>query len=133
MMKFSRQSRLLKPAQFRFVFQQPVRSTDDYFRILARGNGLQQHRLGLAVSKKSCAKAVGRNRIKRVVRESFRSRMIGQATNSALDLVILPTSKAAYQSNKTLDQSLSIHWQKLTRKAGDRGTGGQPDQLRTRK
>ena len=133
MMKFSRQSRLLKPAQFRLVFQQPIRSSDDYFRVLARRNGIQRHRLGMAVSRKACAKAVGRNRIKRVVRESFRSRMVGKATDNALDLVILPTAKAAIQSNKTLDESLSIHWQKLTGKAGDRNTGGQSDQLRTQR
>ena len=127
MMKFSRQSRLLKPAQFRLVFQQPIRSSDDYFRILARGNEIQRHRLGMAVSKKACAKAVGRNRIKRVVRESFRSRMVGQATDKALDLVILPTAKAANQSNKTLDESLSAHWKRLIRKADNRNTGNQLD------
>lgn len=131
MMKFSRQSRLLKPAQFRLVFQQPIRASDDYFRIMARPNGIQQHRLGMAVSKKACAKAVGRNRIKRVVRENFRTWMIGPVTDKALDIVILPTAQAANQSNKTLDESLSIHWQKLIKKAGDRYTGSQPDQLRT--
>jgi len=130
-MKFSRQSRLLKPAQFRLVFQQPIRASDDYFRIMARPNGIQLHRLGMAVSKKACAKAVGRNRIKRVVRENFRTRMIGPATDKALDIVILPTAQAANQSNKILDESLTIHWQKLIKKAGDRYTGSQPDQLRT--
>jgi len=133
MMKFSRQSRLLKPAQFKAVFQQPIRSSDDYFRILARANGLQQHRLGMAVSKKACAKAVGRNRIKRVVRENFRNRMLGPVTERTLDFVILPTARATNQNNKTLDESLSIHWQKLTRKARDRNTGSQPDQLRTQR
>ena len=132
-MKFSRQSRLLKPAQFRSVFQQPFRSSDDYFRIMARANGLQQHRLGMAVSKKACAKAVGRNRIKRVVRENFRNRMLGSVTESPLDFVILPTARAANQNNKTLDESLSTHWQKLTRKARDRTTGSQPDRLRTQR
>ena len=132
-MKFSRQSRLLKPAQFRSVFQQPFRSSDDYFRIMARANGLQQHRLGMAVSKKACAKAVGRNRIKRVVRENFRNRMLGSVTESPLDFVILPTARAANQNNKTLDESLSTHWQKLTRKARDRNTGSQPDRLRTQR
>jgi ribonuclease P protein component len=130
MMKFSRQSRLLKPAEFRLVFQQPIRSSDDYFRIMARVNEIQKHRLGMAVSKKACAKAVGRNRIKRVVRENFRNRMIGTVTDKALDIVILPTAQAANQSNKTLDESLSSHWQKLIRKAGDRNSGSQPDQLR---
>jgi len=131
MMRFSRQSRLLKPAQFRLVFKQPIRSFDDYFRIMARANGIQQHRLGMAVSRKACAKAVGRNRIKRVVRENFRSRMLGSETDEALDIVVLPTAQASKQSNKTLDESLSIHWQKLIRKAGDRKTGNQTDHLRT--
>lgn len=133
MMRFSRQSRLLKPAQFRSVFQQPFRSSDDYFRIMARTNDLQRHRLGMAVSKKACATAVGRNRIKRVVRENFRSRMLCQNADKTLDIVVLPTAKAASQDNKTLDESLLIHWQKLTTKAGDRNTGSQPEQLRTQK
>lgn len=132
-MKFSRQSRLLKPAQFRLVFQRPIRSTDDYFRVMARASGTQRHRLGMAVSKKACAKAVGRNRIKRLVRESFRARMIGAATDNALDIVVLPTAQAANQTNKQLDESLSNHWQKLTSKAGNISTGSQPDQLRTQR
>ena len=133
MMKFSRQSRLLKPAQFKSVFQQPIRSSDDFFRILARLNQRDHHRLGMAVSKKACSKAVGRNRIKRVVRESFRNRMLGSFSNHPLDMVILPTARATNQSNKTLDESLSTHWQKLARKAETRNTGGQPDQLRTQR
>ena len=56
-MKFSRQSRLLKPAEFKLVFQKPIRSSDNCFRILARTNGVQRHRVGMAVSKKACAKA----------------------------------------------------------------------------
>ena len=132
-MKFSRQSRLLKPAQFKSVFQQPIRSFDDYFRILARVNQIDHHRLGMAVSKKACSKAVGRNRIKRVVRESFRNRMLESTSENPLDMVILPTARATNQSNKTLDESLSIHWQKLARKAETRNTGGQPDQLRTQR
>jgi len=130
-MKFSRQSRLLKPAEFKFVFQQPVRSGDGSFRILARANEQQQHRLGMAVSKKACAKAVGRNRIKRVVRENFRTNMAQGLQEYALDFVVMPTNLAANQSNKTLDESLSTHWQRLIRKAGDQSNGSRQDQLRT--
>ena len=132
-MKFSRQSRLLKPAQFKLVFQQPIKSSDSYFRVLARENEIQHNRLGMAVSKKACAKAVGRNRIKRVVRESFRNRMLGQVMENSLDIVILPTALAAGQNNNTLNESLSTHWQTLTRKAGDRFTGSQPEELRTQR
>ncbi len=119
-MKFSRQFRLLKPAEFKLVFQKPIRSGDNYFRILARTNEIQHHRLGMAVSKKACARAVGRNRIKRLVRESFRARLAGSASDNTLDFVVLPTMAAANQSNKALDESLSAHWQRLTRKAGNR-------------
>lgn len=134
-MKFSRQSRLLKPAEFKFVFQQPVRSGDDSFRVLARLNEKQQHRLGMAVSKKACAKAVGRNRIKRVVRENFRNCMVpGSQNHSAehtLDIVVMPTNLAASQSNQTLDESLSAHWQRLIKKAGNQRNGSRQDQIRT--
>jgi len=97
---------------------------------MARINDLTQHRLGMAVSRKACAKAVGRNRIKRVVRENFRCNMLGQTTEKALDIVVLPTARAASQSNKTLDESLSNHWQKLTRIAGNLDPGVRVDQLR---
>ena len=130
-MKFSRQSRLLKPAQFKLVFQQPVRSGDDCFRILARANGIQRHRLGMAVSKKACARAVGRNRIKRVVRESFRTRMLESTSDNTLDIVVLPTSAAVNLTNRKLDESLSVHWQRLIRKVDSRNTGNRQDQLRT--
>ena len=100
---------------------------------MARTNDIHQHRLGMAVSKKACATAVGRNRIKRVVRECFRSRMLQQATDNALDIVVLPTTQAANQDNKTLGESLLIHWQKLTTKAGNRNGGNPPRQLRTQR
>ena len=131
-MKFSRQSRLLKPAEFKFVFQQPVRSGDECFRVLARKNTKQQHRLGMAISKKTCSTAVGRNRIKRVIRESFRTRMSAAAEQS-LDIVVMPTASATQQSNKTLDESISAHWRRLIRRAGDLKTLNRPDQSRTQR
>jgi len=127
-MKFSRQSRLLKAAEFKAVFQQPIRSGDESFRILARANGIQRHRLGMAVAKKICAKAVERNRIKRVIRENFRQLMAHQTPEHALDIVVLPTAAATNQSNKSLDKSLFAHWKRLTRKAESRYAGAQQDQ-----
>ena len=115
--KFTRQSRLLRPADFRRVFEQPYRSGDNCFRILARPNGILSHRLGMAVAKKAIPHAVGRNRIKRLIRESFRhqmlGQMVGQSVEETLDFVVLPTAQAASQTNKALVESLSAHWQKL--------------------
>jgi ribonuclease P protein component len=131
-MKFSRRSRLLKPAEFKLVFQRPIRSGDHYFRVLARANGVDRHRLGMAVAKKTCPKAVGRNRIKRVVRESFRTRLAGlRAGGASLDFVVMPTVQAASQSNKILDESLSAHWLRLIGKAGNRNTENRQNRLRT--
>ena len=128
MMKFSRQSRLLKPAEFKLVFQKPFRSGDECFRVLARDNEIDNHRLGMAMSKKACAKAVDRNRIKRVVREHFRTKIAARLADNTLDFVVMPTKKTATQSNKILNESLATHWQRLIRMAADR-----PDQPRTQK
>ncbi len=124
-MKFSRQSRLLKPAEFQLVFKDPIRSDDNYFRVLARENSKDLHRLGMAVSKKVCARAVERNRIKRVIRECFRNRMTGQAGCESLDFVVLPKHNAVGETNAILDNSLINHWQRLTRKAENRQTRTQ--------
>ena len=132
-MKFSRQSRLLKAAEFKSVFQHPIRSGDESFRLLARTNEIQRHRLGMAVAKKVCAKAVGRNRIKRIVRESFRHVMAGHSPKNALDIVVMPTALAANQSNKTLDDSLLAHWQRLITKADNRSSVKQQDRPRTQR
>jgi len=124
-MKFSRQSRLLKPVEFRLVFKDPLRSDDNYFRVLARANSNNRHRLGMAVSKKTCARAVDRNRIKRIVRECFRTRLAEQLEGETLDFVVMPKQTAIGESNGTLDNSLINHWQTLTRKAGNRQTRTQ--------
>jgi ribonuclease P protein component len=87
----------------------------------------------MAISKKVCAKAVGRNRIKRIVRENFRTTMAGIISDKALDFVVMATRTAKHQNNKALDESLSIHWQKLTSKADDRNTGHRSDQSRTQR
>jgi len=125
--KFTRQSRLLRPADFKRVFEQPYRSGDICFRILARPNGFSSHRLGMAVAKKAIPHAVGRNRIKRLVRESFRQQMVGQSVEETLDFVVLPTAQAASQTNKALVESLNVHWQKLNEKAANRNINpGKP-------
>ena len=116
-MKFSRRSRLLKPVQFRLVFKDPIRSDDTYFRVLARKNDKDHHRLGMAVSKKVCARAVDRNRIKRVIRECFRKRVVGQAGAGTLDFVVMPKRRVVGENNSILDNSLINHWQRLIRKA----------------
>ena len=112
-MKFRRQSRLTQSSQFQRVFRQSQTSGDAYFRVLARANELGHSRLGLAVSKRVARSAVVRNRLKRVVRESFRSHQHILAGDASLDLVVLPSPRAAAMSSSKLTASLHAHWQKL--------------------
>jgi ribonuclease P protein component len=71
---------------FRFRCVQAVPGLD----LLAAPNGLDYPRLGLIVPKKIIAKAVGRNRIKRLIREAFR---LNQSELAGLDVVARIRSK----------------------------------------
>ena len=99
---FARDQRLLRPAQFQRVFDadDQCRSVDDFFAILARPNGSPTARLGLAIGKKHLKTAVGRNRIKRLVRESFRHHA---GDLSGLDIIVLARAGvAAHPANGAL-------------------------------
>ncbi len=109
-MMFPRKQRLTTQADFRFVFSGSKVSRDRYFRVLGRENGNELCRLGMAVSRKNCRKAVGRNHLKRLIRESFRQHSGQLAIGGGFDYVVLPTAEAATICNQTLARSLSRHW-----------------------
>jgi ribonuclease P protein component len=109
-MRFTRKDRLNNQAEFRFVFSRPSASRDRYFRVLARANDREYCRLGLAVSKKNCRRAVGRNRLKRLIRENFRQQKEQLQNQGGFDYVVLPTALAASICNKELSRSLNGHW-----------------------
>ena len=112
---FPRQARLRKPADFKRVFTHPIVSTDHVFKVLARSNDCGRPRLGMAVSRQVDRKATRRNRIKRIVRESFRR--FFRERHAALDFVVLPRRASATISNKRLMQSLDAHWSRLAEQA----------------
>ena len=83
---FGPRNRLRDKAAFQAVFSSKWRISAAQFVFLFKQNGLDVARLGLAVPKRHVKQAVRRNRIKRVLRESFRLR---QAEFRGFDLVIL--------------------------------------------
>ena len=119
---FPRHVRLRKPQQFKETFSQGHRIGATLFRLHVRlalpaqdaatpvlpGIGTPPGaRLGVAVSKRVDARAVGRNRIKRLVRESFRAirtRLPGG------DYVLLAQREAANADNAQLVQALDALW-----------------------
>lgn len=122
---FPRASRLTRQAEFRRVFARPNASQDRWFRVLARDNGLDRSRLGLAVSTRVSKRAVDRNRLKRVVRESFRQHQKWLANRlgtldsggGGIDIVVLPSRPAASMCNRTLAKALATHWERCAERA----------------
>jgi len=108
---FTRKNKLNKAIEFKEVFKKPFVSSDHCFKVLARKNQRDGSRLGMAVSRQVDKRAVGRNRIKRIIRESFRSRFGGNGVY--LDIVVLPRRETATMCNERLFRSLAVHWSRL--------------------
>ena len=115
--RFPPSLRLKTPADFQNVFACPVKSTDQYFTLLAIKNSIDHPRLGLAIAKKNIKNAVDRNKIKRVTRESFR---LQQHQLSTLDIVVLARRDVAKIPSAVLTKSLTKHWHKLVEKCDQR-------------
>lgn len=108
--RFPKDNRLPDAASFDRVFANANRSGDRLFTVLCRKNTSETARLGLAISKKNCRKASNRNRIRRVVRESFRRH---KAALGGLDVVVMSKPPAAVATNPELFASLETHWTRL--------------------
>jgi ribonuclease P protein component len=106
-------SRLSGPAAFSEVFKQAVFSADGCFKVLARGSVQPGSRLGMAVSRQVDRRAVQRNRLKRIVRESFRRHYLQGDGGRSVDIVVLPRRAAVAASNRRLFERLERHWQKI--------------------
>ncbi|MGX3020874.1 ribonuclease P protein component [Ursidibacter sp. B-7004-1] len=111
---FSRELRLLAPVQFKAVFEQPFRASTPQLTLLARENSLENPRLGLTVAKKHLKRAHDRNRIKRIVRESFR---LKQQQLPCYDFVFVAKAGIGKLSNAELFEILEKLWQRHIRLA----------------
>ena len=108
-------AKLLNAADFDRVFDKSARSSDQFFTILLRPNDLERPRLGMAISKRRVKLAVGRNRLKRLVRENFRLTQ----RNCNADYVVMAGKHGAIGTNQELKKSLERHWGLLKKKCAD--------------
>ncbi|MEW6984190.1 ribonuclease P protein component [Colwelliaceae bacterium 6471] len=108
--EFNRESRLLTPGHFQNVFSNPTRFGSSHITVLVRTNPQNNNRLGLAIAKKRIKLAVQRNRIKRLIRESFR---LNQHNLPHIDIVVMVKSGTDNLENKEITQQLEKIWRKI--------------------
>ena len=73
----------------------------------------KSNRLGLAIAKKRVKLAVQRNRIKRIIRESFR---LNQHNLPPIDMVVMVKSGIDKLDNQEINQQLSKIWRKINQR-----------------
>lgn len=108
---FDKTRRLLKKSEYNDVFNQAQKVVTSDFIVLYRDNKIDHARLGLALSKKVIAKAHDRNRVKRLLRETFRTQSL-----PAIDIVILARRSVAKVENSLIINQLGCLWDKLCKK-----------------
>jgi ribonuclease P protein component len=105
---FDKTRRLLTKADYSYVFEQPEKILTSDFVFLYRKNAFGFARIGLALSKKKVAEATQRNRLKRLLRESFRVHNL-----PSVDMVILARTGLAQKENNLIIERLKSAWNKL--------------------
>ena len=107
---FGKNRRLLKSSDYTEVFDNnSVRVAHPNLLILSEPNGTETSRLGLVIGKKNVPTAVARNKIKRVVRETFRLTELP----AAVDLVFLARKDLGKLSSTELSALIQQSWGRL--------------------
>ena len=124
---FGREKRLLTPRQFKTVFDSPSgKAPGKNVLLLARTNDLDHPRLGLVIGKKSVKLSVERNRLKRLIRDSFRHH---QELLAGLDIVVVARKGLGDLDNPELHQQFGQLWTRLAKQrpaAAPPGVGDSP-------
>jgi ribonuclease P protein component len=112
---FSRQRRLLTAGDYRRVFEKAhFKVSDQYLLILARPGQTAQSRLGLVIAKKHLKRAVDRNRVKRILRETFRT--LEPPLEPAMDIVVLARKGLGEIEKPALQRIFNKQWRRLAKK-----------------
>ena len=113
MLTHSQERRLRRKREFDAVYAKGRRFGNSVFGVTAQINGKGWPRLGLAVAVKTAGNAVERNRIRRVIRESFR---LHQHEIPALDLVVSARLRARGLLSAELRAQIESLWQEVRMK-----------------
>jgi len=102
--------RMRRPAEFKRAYASGRRFGNEFFTANAQVNDLSWPRLGMSIAARILRRAVDRNRVRRVIRESFR---MHQQQLPPLDIVIGARSAAVSADRARLRASLEALWRKI--------------------
>jgi ribonuclease P protein component len=108
---FTPAQRLHNKSDFDRVYKDARRFADALFAIFVRPNQGPNARLGLSIAARIIGGAVRRNRLKRLIRESFR---LHQHELPAVDIVINARAGARNADNAAIVRSLERHWRMVS-------------------
>lgn len=112
---FTKQQRLLKASEFQRVFDQSaLKASAGPIFLLAASNQLEHPRIGFIIAKKQVRLAVQRNRIKRIVRETFRTQ---SHSDFNYDVIVMARKGLDQKSSREIRKEFERMWQKLIRLA----------------
>ena len=107
------QKRLRRKSDFDATYARGRRFGNGFFGVTAVENNEGRPRLGLAVAVRVAGGGVQRNRIRRIIRESFR---LHQHELPAVDLVVSMRDRARGATGAELRESLGALWKSVTGK-----------------
>jgi ribonuclease P protein component len=112
---FEKSLRLLNASEYQAVFDESrLKVSTAEILFLARKNNLSQPRLGLVIAKKNVRLSVQRNRVKRIIRESFR---LQQHQLPGIDVIVLARKSLGELDNKQLHETCNQLWHQLEKRA----------------
>jgi ribonuclease P protein component len=111
---FNKQERLVTQTDFQTVFAKPQRTGSKNLLALWQVNHFSHARIGIITSKRVARLAVTRNRIRRILRESFRHT---KHSLGAIDIVLLTRQSCASLSSLELRKEADSLWKRVSTSA----------------
>ncbi len=104
------QYKLLSKEEFQFVFAKANKVKRKHFLALHRPNQRPYARLGMVIAKQRLKRAVDRNLLRRIIRESFRAQ---KESLKGLDIIVLLRSECTPLGKKDLRDDVDNLWHGL--------------------
>lgn len=110
-LSFPRNQRLASKAEYKSIFDESKKVSQKHLLALYKPNKQNVARLGVIVGKRVANRAVTRNQIKRVVRESFRAH---QEILKGFDIIVIARHQCDELDKTQLREGIDKLWQRLT-------------------